>query len=100
MASEQSVKSYVAVLIALVVLTFATVAISFLPLPGAWHVASGMLVGALKASLVVLFFMHAIRSPRITWCVITVSIFFILILFSLTLADITTRSLLPYMPGH
>lgn len=44
MAPEQSVKSYVAVLIALVVLTFATVAFSFLPLPGAWHVASGMLV--------------------------------------------------------
>lgn len=44
--------------------------------------------------------MHAIRSPRITWCVIAVSIFFIVILFSLTLADITTRSLLPYMPGH
>ena len=33
MTPEQSVKSYVAVLAALVVLTFATVAFSFLPLP-------------------------------------------------------------------
>jgi cytochrome c oxidase subunit IV len=100
MTSETSVKTYVAILVALIVLTVVTVAFSFLPLAGGWHVASGMIVGAIKASLVVLFFMHAIRSPRITWCVITVSIFFILILFSLTLADVTTRSLLPFMPGH
>jgi cytochrome c oxidase subunit IV len=100
MAREQSVTSYVAVLMALLVLTFLTVAFSFLPLPGAWHVALGMFVGAIKASLVVLFFMHAIHSPRITWCVIVVAVFFIVILFSLTLADFTTRSLLPYMPGH
>jgi cytochrome c oxidase subunit 4 len=100
MAPETTVKTYVAILVALIVLTVLTVAFSFLPLAGGWHVASGMMVGAVKATLVVLFFMHAIHSPRVTWCVITVAIFFILILFSLTLADVTTRSLLPFMPGH
>lgn|SRR5579883_1859609 len=100
MAREASVKTYVAILVALTVLTVLTVAISFLPLAGGWHVAAGMAVGAIKATLVVLFFMHAMHSPRITWCVIVIAIFFILILFSLTLADFTTRSLLPFMPGH
>ena len=100
MAQETTVKTYVAILVALIVLTVLTVGFSFLPLEGAWHVASGMVVGAIKATLVVLFFMHAIQSPRVTWCVITVALFFIVILFSLTLADISTRSLLPFMPGH
>jgi cytochrome c oxidase subunit 4 len=100
MAQETTVKTYVAILVALIALTVLTVGFSFLPLEGGWHVASGMVVGAIKATLVVLFFMHAIHSPRVTWCVITVAIFFIVTLFSLTLADISTRSLLPFMPGH
>jgi cytochrome c oxidase subunit 4 len=95
-----SVKTYVAVLAALVVLTVLTVTVSFLPLPEGLHIGAGLVIAAVKASLVVLFFMHAIHSPRITWCVIVVSIGFVLILFSLTLADFTTRSLVPFMPGH
>ena len=61
---------------------------------------AGLVIAAVKASLVVLFFMHAIHSPRVTWCVIVVSIVFLVILFSLTLADVMTRSLVPFMPGH
>ena len=32
------------------------------------------MIAVVKATLVVLFFMHAIHSPRVTWCVIVVSI--------------------------
>jgi cytochrome c oxidase subunit 4 len=95
-----SVKTYVSVLAALLILTVLTVAVSFFPLAGEWHIVSGLVIGAIKASLVVVFFMHAIHSPRITWCVIVVSVVFVLILFSLTLADIMTRSMVPFMPGH
>jgi cytochrome c oxidase subunit IV len=94
------VKSYIAVLSALIVLTVLTVALSFLPLPEAGHIAGGLVIAVLKASLVIVFFMHAIQSPRITWCVILISIVFLLILFSLTLSDVMTRSLVPFMPGH
>jgi len=100
MTPINSVRVYYAVLAALLVLTILTVGISFLPLDGDWHIVSGLIVGAVKAALVVVFFMHANRSPRITWCVIVVSIVFVLILFCLTLSDVTTRSLVPFMPGH
>lgn len=94
------VKTYVGVLGVLVVLTVVTVAFSFLSLAEEWHVVGGLVIAIIKASLVVLFFMHAIHSPRVTWCVIVVSIVFLVILFSLTLADVVTRSLLPFLPGH
>lgn len=95
-----SVKTYLAVLAVLLALTVLTVTISFFPLAEELHIVAGLVIAAAKASLVVLFFMHAIHSPRVTWCVIVVSIVFVIILFSLTLAEVTTRSLVPFMPGH
>jgi cytochrome c oxidase subunit IV len=95
-----SVKTYVTVLAVLVALTVLTVTVSFLPLAEGWHIGAGLTIAVAKASLVVLFFMHAIHSPRVTWCVIVMSIAWLLILFSLTLADFMTRSIVPFMPGH
>jgi cytochrome c oxidase subunit 4 len=95
-----STSTYVAVLLTLLVLTALTVGISFLPLPPIGHVIAGLSIAALKASLVVLIFMHALHSPRITWCVIVVCIAWLLILFSLTYSDYLTRGALPQMPGH
>jgi cytochrome c oxidase subunit IV len=95
-----SAKTYVAVLAVLCVLTVLTVTLSFVSLPEELHITGGLVIAAAKASLVVLFFMHAIHSPRVTWCVIVISILFLIILFSLTLAEVGTRSLVPFMPGH
>jgi cytochrome c oxidase subunit 4 len=95
-----SVKTYVSVLVVLVALTVLTVTVSFFPLPEALHIGAGLVIAIVKATLVVLFFMHAVHSPRVTWCVIVVSIAWLLILFSLTLADFMTRSMVPFMPGH
>ncbi len=64
---------YVAVLVALVILTFATVGISFIPLSTTWHVALGLTIGTVKATLVLLVFMHVIHSPRITWAILAVA---------------------------
>jgi cytochrome c oxidase subunit 4 len=94
------VKTYVGILAVLIVFTVLTVTLSFVSLSQDWHVLGGLVIAVIKASLVVVFFMHAIHSPRVTWCVILVSIVFLVILFALTLADVTTRSLLPFMPGH
>ncbi len=95
-----STTTYVAVLVILLALTVLTVAVSFVPLPPIGHVAAGMSIAALKATLVVLIFMHALHSPRITWCVILASIAWLAIMFSLTFADYLTRGSLPQMPGH
>ncbi len=92
--------TYIVVLIALLVLTVLTVGVSFVPLPPIGHVVAGLSIAAIKATLVVLIFMHALHSPRITWCVIVATIAWVLILFSLTYADYLTRGSLPQMPGH
>ena len=51
-------RTQIAVLIVLLVLTAMTVAISFLNIPGRWHFSVGIAIAVLKATLVVLFFMH------------------------------------------
>jgi caa(3)-type oxidase subunit IV len=76
------------------------VGISFLPLPGILHIVFGLSIGACKASLVVLFFMHALVSSRVTWAVIAAACFWMGILLVLTLGDYFTRGLVPFMPGH
>ena len=95
-----SPRTYFAVLAVLIVLTFVTVAASFLPLERpVWHIVIGLTVAVCKASLVVLFFMHVLYSPRLTWIVVAVSVFWLGILLMLTLSDYFSRGLLPY-PGH
>lgn len=97
---EITVRTYVLVCVALVALTFLTLGVSFLHLEGLWHVVFGLLIGAVKASLVVLFFMHILVSPRLTWVVVIVSIFWMGTLIVLTLTDYLSRGNVPFMPGH
>ena len=92
--------TYVSVLVVLVLLTCLTVGVSFLPVPGVWHIVIGLLIGCCKAALVVLFFMHALLSDRVTWIVIAVACFWLGILMVLTLTDYFSRGLLPNMLGH
>jgi cytochrome c oxidase subunit 4 len=93
-------RTYVIVCVLLVLLTALTVGVSFIPLPGAWHLTFGLTIGLCKATLVVLFFMHVLLSNKVTWAVIVVVCFWVLILFGLTLTDYFTRDLVPFMPGH
>lgn len=93
--------AYITLLIVLVGLTILTVGLSFVPSPPAVRIVAGQAIAAVKASLVVLFFMHALFSPAQTRAVIIVSIFWLLILlFGLTLSDYFTRGLIPNLPGH
>ena len=96
----QSASVYVLVFAVLVALTVLTIGVSFIPLAGVWHVVVGMGIALVKASLVVLFFMHAVHSPRITWIVIGASIVWLGILLALTLCDYLTRGRIPHLPGH
>jgi cytochrome c oxidase subunit IV len=93
--------AYIAVLAALYVLTILTVGLTFVPSSGLMHIVMGQSIAVLKAALVVLFFMHALRSPRQTHVVIIITIvWFAVVLLSLTLSDYVTRGMLPNMPGH
>ena len=91
---------YATVLAVLLVLTGLTVGVSFVDFGApVWHIVVGLVIAVCKASLVVLFFMHALHSSRLTWVVIVVAIFWLGFFLVMTLGDYFTRGLLPY-PGH
>jgi cytochrome c oxidase subunit 4 len=93
--------TYVVIDLILVVLTILTVALSFIEEPALGHLLGGLIIAVIKAALVVLFFMHAIRSHAQTRAVIYVTIFwFAVVMLVLTFSDYTTRDLIPNMQGH
>jgi len=94
--SEQatSPKTYVAVFVALLVMTGITTAVSGIDL-GPWNTVVALGIAVFKASLVVLFFMHVKDSPRLTATVIVGGLFWLLILLALTFSDFATRGWLP-----
>jgi cytochrome c oxidase subunit 4 len=100
MTHTLTARTYLIVCAILIVLTLLTLSVSFLPLSTSWHVALGLAIGLCKATLIVLFFMHALVSSRLTTVVISVSVFWLLILVCLTLTDYMSRNLVPFMPGH
>ncbi|HEY6065551.1 MAG TPA: cytochrome C oxidase subunit IV family protein, partial [Thermoanaerobaculia bacterium] len=83
-----------AVFTALLVLTATTTAISFLDL-GPWNTVVALGIAFLKATLVVLFFMHVKYSPRLTQVTIAGGLFWLAIMIALTLSDFMTRGWLP-----
>jgi cytochrome c oxidase subunit IV len=95
--SEQVIqpRTYCSVFVMLIALTLLTVGISFLPL-GALHTVTGLTIATIKAVLVVLFFMHALHSSRLTWLVIASALFWLAILIGFTMSDYLTRSRLVY----
>jgi cytochrome c oxidase subunit 4 len=89
---------YVAVFATLLVLTATTTAVSFVDL-GPWNTVVALGIAVVKATLVVLFFMHLKYSGRLTQLVIGGGILWLGILLVLTLSDFMSRSWLPvYRP--
>ena len=89
-------KVYFAVFAALMVFTATTTAISFLDL-GPWNTVVALGIAFLKATLVVLFFMHVKYSPRLTQVTIAGGLFWLAILIVMTLSDFMTRGWLPIL---
>ena len=84
------VSAYLAIFGALMVLTIITVAVAWLDL-GTLNIAVALAVAVVKASLVVLYFMHLKYSSRLTWVGAGAGFFWLLILFGITMADYGTR---------
>jgi cytochrome c oxidase subunit IV len=77
---------------ALLVFTFITVKAAFIDL-GVFNPVVALLIATIKATLVVLFFMHVKgASEKLTGAVVVSGFFFLAILLSLSLADYMTRS--------
>jgi cytochrome c oxidase subunit 4 len=84
------IKLYVGVFIALLIGTAATVVVAFFDF-GFMNNVLMLTIAVTKALLVVLFFMHVRWGTRLTWVVAGAGFFWLLILFSLTMADFMSR---------
>jgi cytochrome c oxidase subunit 4 len=84
-------KIYYTIFGVLMLCTYLTVQIAFLDL-GPLNTIAALAIAVFKATLVVLFFMHVKYSPRLTWAVVIGSLFWLAILFALTLGDYLTRA--------
>jgi cytochrome c oxidase subunit 4 len=81
---------YVAVFGALMAFTAITVAAAFFDL-GALNNVVMLGIAIAKATLVVLFFMHVKYATRMIPLVVGAGVFFLLVLFSITISDYLTR---------
>lgn len=84
-------RTYGIVFAALLVLTFLTVALAFLNL-GVLNTAAAFTIATIKATLVILFFMHVKYSTRLTRAVVLAALYWLLIFFSLLFSDYLFRS--------
>lgn len=87
-----SPKIYLTIFLALMGGTILTVLAAFQNL-GQWNIVVALGIATIKASLVVLFFMHGKYSPGRTQIVIIAALFWLAIMLALTLTDYTTRPL-------
>jgi cytochrome c oxidase subunit IV len=83
-------KVYLGVFLALVTLTVATVVVAGYDF-GEFNLVVALAVAVTKATLVVLYFMHARYSERLTHVVIASSLVFLSILVFLLLSDYVSR---------
>jgi cytochrome c oxidase subunit IV len=82
--------TYLAIILTLLVLTGLTVTAAYVNL-GRFNIAVALTIATIKATLVVLFFMHAKYSPKRTKLVIIAGIFWLIILLFMTLSDYVSR---------
>ena len=83
---------YIAIGIGLLVVTATTVGAAFVNL-GPFNPIIALLIATIKATLVVLFFMHVKgASEKLTGAIVVSGFFFLAILITLSLADYLTRS--------
>ena len=78
--------------------TAITVAVAFINL-GALNFSVAITIAILKATLVVLFFMHVKYSSQLTKLVVVCGFFFLIIMLGLTMTDYVSREWLPVPPA-
>jgi cytochrome c oxidase subunit 4 len=82
---------YWGVFLALVVGTIVTVWTATIDL-GAMNLVVALAIATIKASLVILFFMHVKYSSKFVWVFASTGFLFVMLQFAFTLMDFRTRS--------
>jgi cytochrome c oxidase subunit IV len=91
-------KTYYAVFASLMLLLAATVGIAYHHL-GKLNIFAALTIAFVKATLIILYFMHVRYSSRLLWIFVGAGFFWLGILFALSFADYWTRGWLPLPPG-
>ena len=93
------VRIYVMIFLALLVGSGLTVMAAFVDFPWQFNTIVAMTIAIVKATLVVLLFMHGRYSTRLVWVIVGAALFWMGIMFALTLSDFYTRPWLSTQTG-
>ncbi len=85
------VKIYGAIFLALMVGTALTIWAGLRDFPGQLNVIIALTIACIKATLVILYFMHVRYSAKLIWVIFASALFWLAILFALTFSDYWTR---------
>ena len=88
-------KVYFIIFGALMVGTALTIWVANFDLGGRWNAVVALTIAVIKATLVVLYFMHVRYSSKLTWVFVAAGLMWLIILFALTLSDYMTRKWVP-----
>jgi len=86
---------YVGIFLILLAGTVLTVLAAFQDFPGPLNAVVALTIAAIKATFVVLYFMHVRYSGRLVWLIIGSALFWLAIMFALTISDYSSRAWLP-----
>ena len=81
---------YVGIFATLIVCTALTVIVAYIDL-GPINALVAMTIACIKATLVVLYFMHARYGSRLVWIVVGAGVLWLVILIALTMGDYVSR---------
>jgi len=91
---SSSIRTYTIIFVCLVVLMFATIGAALLDL-GQLNLGVAMAIAVIKATLVILFFMHVKYSGRLVWAYSSGAFVWLAIALVFTFADYLTRGTVP-----
>jgi cytochrome c oxidase subunit 4 len=94
-----SLTMYLSVFAALMILLILTVWAAFLPHLGFLNIGIALAIATVKATLVILFFMHVIEASRLTKLFVAGAFIWLGIMFAFTFTDYLSRSWLPMSRG-
>ena len=86
---------YIVIFLALMVGTALTLLAAFYDFPGPLNAVVALTIAVVKATLVVLYFMHVRYSGRLVWLVIVAALLWLVIMFAITFSDYWTRAWQP-----
>ena len=85
------VRIYITIFVVLLVGTALTVAAAFVDFPWRLNTIVALTIATIKATFVVLYFMHVRYSSRLIWVIMAAALFWMAILFAFTFSDYLTR---------